>query len=239
MKNIFYAFFLSIIGTSFLYSQSRSIEPEQVSIQRLLQDNFADLQSPMILDNSIIFFYRGQAKEVFFAGEFNRWQPIPMKQEKSNLWVGVWTNRLSPNTYHYRFHVDGFWISDPLNPNHKFDTRRQRLSLLQIDDIFIANRKYPLWISNNIYRFQYVNTNIRTAFIAGSFNNWNPYSLAMTYKGAGLFEVDIPLESKKIHLYSIVADGEWLLDDGNKQQYRSPQNRPVNGFFADQEASKP
>ena len=239
MKHIFYAFFLVMIGTPVLHSQSGSVEPEQVSIQRLLQADTFNLRSPMILENSIVFFYQGQAREVLFAGDFNRWQPLPMKQEKSNLWVGVWTNRLSLATYRYRFRVDGFWISDPSNPDYEFDTRRERLSLMHLDDMFIANRRYPLWISNDIYRFRYVNTNVRTAFIAGSFNNWNPYSLAMTYKGAGLFEADVILERKKIHLYSIVADGEWMLDDGNKQQYRSPQNRPVNGFFADQELSKP
>ncbi|MGL5721150.1 MAG: glycogen-binding domain-containing protein [Brevinema sp.] len=238
MKNIV-AFFLAVIAVPQVYAQSRMIEPEQVSIQRLLQDDSTNFRSPMILENSIVFFYQGQAREAFFAGEFNRWQPIPMKQEKSNLWVGVWTNRLSAGSYNYRFRVDGFWIADPSNPNFQFDARRQRLSIIQLDDMFVANKNYPLWISNNIYRFRYVNTNVRAAFIAGSFNNWNPYSLAMTYKGAGLFEADILLERKKIHLYSIVADGEWVLDDGNKQQYRSPQNRPVNGFFADQELSKP
>lgn len=232
-----FALLLPLVALS---AQSRFLESDQRKMNRLLRDGSPDLQSPLVLENALVFFYYGQAREVLLAGEFNSWAlNLPMKQEKSNLWVAAWTNRLPAGEYKYRFRVDGFWIPDPTNPLSTFDASREELSLFTLDAPFIADKKYPLWLSNDVYRFRYINTNTRAAAVAGSFNSWNPFSHQMAYLGAGLFEIDITLDPKKIHLYSIVADGIWILDEGNRQQYRSPQGRPVNGFYADREASRP
>lgn len=232
--------FICIFMPLVLFAQSRFIETDQSKLNRLFRDGPPELQSPLILRNSLLFFYYGEAKEVFLAGDFNQWAlSIPMRQEKSNLWVASWTNRLPNGSYTYRFRVDGFWLPDPTNPNSVFDSGREELSVFELSKDFISDEKYPLWLSNNVYRFQYFNTNVKAVSIAGSFNNWNPFSHQMQYMGAGVFQKDITLDSKKIYLYSFVADGIWILDDGNKQQYRNSLGRPVNGFYADGSESKP
>lgn len=234
--------FIFILFPILLFTQSHTIIPDSVKINRLLSKPSSEVhfQSPLILKNSILFFYRGKAKAVILAGDFNDWQDnLYMEESRSNLWIFSWTNRLSIGKYKYRLKIDGFWISDPNNPDFILDTGREQISILNIKNEFIPNKKYPLWISNNLYLFRHYNTNVKAVSIVGDFNNWNPYSHQMTYKGAGIFEIILPLETKQYYLYSFVQDGIWTFDINNKKQFRNGQNRPVSGFYADMSNSKP
>ncbi len=62
-------------------------------------------------------FYAPEAKEVQLAGDFNDWQPQPLKKpRKSN---GFWEASLAlkPGQYQYKFVVDGNWQVDPNHGN--------------------------------------------------------------------------------------------------------------------------
>ncbi len=235
-------YFLFFIFPAIISSQSRMILPDARQINDFLTKDISDInfQSPLILSNSILFFYKGSAKSVQIAGDFNNWQNnLQMEESRSNIWVLSLKNRIPAGKYKYRFKVDGFWIADPLNPDHEFDMGRQKLSILNLTNEFIPNKKFPFWISNNTYIFQYQNTNANIITIAGDFNNWNPFSHQLIHKGAGIFEIELELDPKEIYLYSFVKDGIWIYDPNNSKQYRNAQNRPVSGFYADQTNSIP
>jgi 1,4-alpha-glucan branching enzyme len=54
-----------------------------------------------------------EAKIVYVAGDFNRWdaQSLPLKKTKKGVWkVKV---SLKPGKYQYKFFVDGQWQNDP------------------------------------------------------------------------------------------------------------------------------
>jgi 1,4-alpha-glucan branching enzyme len=51
------------------------------------------------------------AESVLIAGDFNDWNPAPMKRDKKGVWKA--SLNLAPGTYQYRFFVDGEWQSDP------------------------------------------------------------------------------------------------------------------------------
>ncbi len=76
-----------------------------------------------------------QAKEVFLAGDFNKWQ--------INDWArmepkedGIWFKRLQlkPGCYKYRFVVDGKWIKDPVNPNYQMNPFGSMDSLFEVKE---------------------------------------------------------------------------------------------------------
>ena len=52
------------------------------------------------------------AKEVFLAGEFNRWdiRSLPMKKGKDGIWRTK--IKLFPGCYEYKLFVDNAWIED-------------------------------------------------------------------------------------------------------------------------------
>ena len=67
-------------------------------------------------DGSVIFRYRGEAKEVYLAGSFNDWNPTadPMKKVEDNLWIIK--KSLTPGKYEYKFVIDGEWLPGPNIP---------------------------------------------------------------------------------------------------------------------------
>ncbi len=199
-----------------------------------------NFQSPLVLSNMILFFYQGKAKSVELAGDFNNWSNnLQMEETRPNLWILSLKTRLPKDKYRYRIKVDGFWIADPVNPLYETDHGRQRLSILNLTNDFTPNKRYPFWVTNDTYVFQYQSTNANIVTIAGDFNNWNPYSHQLKHKGAGIFEIELELDPKKIHLYSFVQDGIWTTDPNNKKQFVNEVNRVINGFYADYDESIP
>jgi 1,4-alpha-glucan branching enzyme len=57
-----------------------------------------------------------QAETVLLAGDFNQWHPEKhvLKKGKNGAWEAALM--LFPDTYEYKFVVDGKWETDPANP---------------------------------------------------------------------------------------------------------------------------
>jgi 1,4-alpha-glucan branching enzyme len=51
------------------------------------------------------------AESVLIAGDFNDWNPTPMKRDKKGVWKASFS--LAPGAYQYRFFVDSAWQTDP------------------------------------------------------------------------------------------------------------------------------
>ena len=54
-----------------------------------------------------------KAKAIFLAGSFNDWNPgsTPMTREGTSHWI--FTHRLPPGRYEYKFVIDGEWCCEP------------------------------------------------------------------------------------------------------------------------------
>lgn len=65
-------------------------------------------------------------QRVQLAGDFNDWQPTPMRKQKSGQYVAQIP--LEPGIYEYRFLVDDDWLTDPdhgtmaMNPYGTFNS---------------------------------------------------------------------------------------------------------------------
>ncbi|WP_179346532.1 glycogen-binding domain-containing protein [Winogradskyella ursingii] len=60
------------------------------------------------------------AKSVILSGDFNNWALEELKMEKiDDCWT--YTKRLSSGKHHYKFIVDGTWITDPANKIKEYD----------------------------------------------------------------------------------------------------------------------
>jgi 1,4-alpha-glucan branching enzyme len=69
---------------------------------------------PTIQPETTFLFFNPDAKQVFLAGEFNKWQPNVTAME--NTGDGMWRVNvaLAPGRYEYRLLVDGIWQEDPM-----------------------------------------------------------------------------------------------------------------------------
>lgn len=149
------------------------------------------------------------------------------------LWETRWTNRLLPGRYRYRLLVDDVWISDPHNSRLIVDPTGVEFSYFDLEREFLPNARYPLLVSNRIYRFRYKDDTAHTVSLVGDFNNWDPYSLPLKYQGEGVYEVEVLLRPG-IHVYCFVVDGKWVPDPQNRYQYTDMAKNIVNLLWVDE-----
>jgi enterochelin esterase-like enzyme len=73
--------------------------------------------SPIIDGEKVVFFYRGDAGDVYLTGDYNQWA---LEDKMNRLENGAWYIRKAfPKNarFDYKYVVDGNWITDPLNQN--------------------------------------------------------------------------------------------------------------------------
>lgn len=70
-------------------------------------------------------------------------------------------------------------------------------------------------------RIEYTNAAAREVFIAGSFNEWNPRTTALTARGEGNWGIDLQLGPGRYE-YRFVVDGQWLEDPKSPEHTANP-----------------
>lgn len=210
--------FFLVLLTSLSFAEAK--KPVQTSAnEALLKESEYWINSPRMMDDAIVFFYRGDAQKVVVAGDFNGWRPeLLMDRKSTNFFMLAWDERLPKGVYRYKLIIDDVWTSDPQNTNFVLDESGQQLSTFELTADFIPHARYPLWVRKDEYLFRYQNNKARSVYLVGDFNNWNPFSLLMEDKGAGEFELLVRLKPG-VHTYCYVVDGEWKADPNNLRQY--------------------
>ena len=112
------------------------LRPDIYEYKFIVDDNWIeDPQNPSVVENeyegfnSVIDVLKNvkfqlcdysDAKTVILSAEFNKWSEHEFKMTKINdCWV--YNQRLSGGKYHYKFIVDGKWITDPTNTVKEYD----------------------------------------------------------------------------------------------------------------------
>jgi len=146
------------------------------------------------------FYLRGyeDAQKVILSGTFNRWNEEDFKMKKVK---GGWklSLKLKPDTYQYKFIVDGNWMEDPDNPNKEYNEHYTFNSILNL---------------KKLVRFELDGyENARKIVLTGSFNSWNEKEFVMK-KMNNTWYYTLKLDGGKHH-YKFVVDGEWIIDPEN------------------------
>ncbi|MES2275813.1 MAG: hypothetical protein V4592_07315 [Bacteroidota bacterium] len=156
------------------------------------------------------------AKQVCIAGSFNNWKPNDLFMQRNvNGWAFPYT--LAAGNYQYKFIVDGRWITDPANPtmaNFNGETN----SCVSVK----ANHTFTLKGFNRA----------KTVRLAGNFNDWAEDSYTLAHQG-DTWTISIRLKPGKC-LYKFIVDGEWVLDNTNKQWEQNEYNTGNSVVWVDQ-----
>lgn len=151
------------------------------------------------------FLLRGfpNARQVVLAGNFNRWNTHEYQMTHTDSgWV--YSLKLPPGAYLYRFIVDGRWMQDPANPNQKpneFD---------EPNAVFvIPNYRFGLPGYQDAHEVK----------LAGSFNDWEHGLIPMRRTDEG-WEREVYLQDGT-YQYKYIVDGKWILDPTNPNKIRN------------------
>lgn len=207
-----------------------SVEGQQEALNQNIQDFW--INSPLIMEDAIIFFSRDKAKKILVAGDFNNWKPeLLMTNMNTNyFWQYIWDTRLTKGIYKYKYIIDNIWINDPMNTNIIIDESGQMVSYFELKEDFIPHAKYPLWIERDLYEFKFESTKAKSVYLVGDFNNWNPFNIPLKPEGPNEFKTRVRLKPG-MHTYCFIVDGDWKADPENLRQYKDEVGNIVSIIF--------
>jgi 1,4-alpha-glucan branching enzyme len=137
------------------------------------------------------------AKKVFVAGTFNKWnnQELPMVK-KNGGWELPYI--LPAGNYEYKFIVDSKWIPDPYNA-------------VRAGNGVDHNSVLPVKANHQFRLKGFENAN--QVVVSGTFNEWNPEGYTLKREG-NEWVLWVYLPPGKT-LYKFIVDGRWVLDPDN------------------------
>jgi len=155
-----------------------------------------------VTDSFVTFYVKGhtRAREVLLAGSFTNWQNQAVRMTSTDSgWIYV--IKLHPGKYWYKFIIDGNWTIDRENNLSEDDGR--------------GNTNSVYFKTNAVFTLQGF-VSARDAFLAGSFNDWNPGDLPM-YRTFNGWQIHLYL-AEGTHTYKFIVDGKWVEDpkDGDR-----------------------
>jgi len=145
------------------------------------------------------------ARQVFVAGDFNKWKPNELLMKKEN---GIWLLPLilPAGNYQYKFVVDGKWITDPTNPFKGHEG----------NSFTAVKPNYTFHLKGH--------GNAKKVILSGTFNDWTEDGYTMEHIGDE-WTISLNLKPGK-YLYKFIVDGNWITDPDNKLW---EQNAPRTG----------
>lgn len=235
MKN-FLILLLLLLGAVRVHAAFDEYLSEQERYNRFAEGLDLWINSPIVLEDAIFFYYKGEGEEVYLSGEFNGWKRnLPMNYNETNeVWTLKWTERLDSGDYDYKLIVDDIWIADPYNTNSYLNLSGDEVSTFTLEDDFMPNKSYPLWIEGHTYRFYLDIEGANNVTLVGNFNHWNPYALPLENLGGGEWQLDYELPGGYA-IYCFVVDGMWVPDPNNLTQYSDGSGNIVNVLFVEEE----
>jgi len=165
------------------------------------KDAAGNVKSVLNLGEVVNFKLAGNtnAKQVYLAGTFNNWKPDELKMQKTATgWALPYT--LAAGNYQYKFIVDGRWVTDPANPNQA-NFANQTNSCISVKP-------------NHTFTLKGF-TKAKTVRLSGQLNDWAEDGYTLAHQG-DTWTISLRLKPGKC-IYKFIVDGEWVLDNTNKQ----------------------
>jgi hypothetical protein len=114
----------------------------------------------------------------------------------------------------YRIVVDGLWMADPLAEGTARFPSGIEISQLSLPQNIDPAVESPVPLGNGYVRFSYPADSGKSIFLAGSFNNWDPFMYRLTEKETGVYSITVKLPPGTHHYYYL-TDGERETDPLN------------------------
>ncbi len=130
----------------------------------------------------------------------------------------------------YRLVVDGIWETDPQNPRTQSDRNGLLLSKLEFSQPAESGSLSPVLMDSSRVRFHIRTSPGRQVYLAGDFNNWDPYMTDMDEIEPGTYSVTLNIKPGRYGYYYLI-DGEPLTDPLNFQKSRSNAGEDISILY--------
>lgn len=138
------------------------------------------------------------AKRIVLSGTFNLWDERSFEMHKIDKGWEL-TLKVPPDSYEYKFIVDGNWIHDPSNSEKIENEHGSYNSIISIKS------KETFFLKGYLHAEKVI--------LAGTFNDWSEDEIEMEKTRDGWKHTETLSGGK--HHYKFIVDGEWLVDPEN------------------------
>ncbi|MDR0643534.1 MAG: glycogen-binding domain-containing protein [Treponema sp.] len=153
-------------------------------------------------------------------------QGPPVTYKDSGILFFTYTVPKELTTLEYRLIIDGLWTADPANPNKRISESGITVSIAPLPSV----KNEPLTTtdtapSGGVF-FSYKGQSGQSVYVAGSFNNWDPFMYELKENSPGNYSLALRLPTGVYH-YVFFVQGKRVLDyNGLPKLYRD--GFPVN-----------
>lgn len=208
--------------------------PIEAHIYGELVETIARADAPLITGKYIIFTADGSARHAGIAFEHENFQYIHSFQRlyrsedtdtKKSILFYIMQIPEEMRELRYRLAINGLWSTDPLNPDEIFDySAGMSLSILKIP----FQKEYKTAVENNgRTRFIYQGETGKKIYLAGTFNNWDPFMYTLEEVIPGRYELFLPLP-KGTWYYAYFKDGKQIPDTTNREHVYTSDGRTAS-----------
>lgn len=200
-----------------------------------LVETIARADAPLITGKYIIFTAAGSARHAGIAFEHENFQSIHAFQRlyrsdeeadsQRSILFYIMQIPEEMRELRYRLVINGLWSTDPLNPEEIFDySAGMSLSILKIP----YQKEYKTAVENNgRTRFVYQGESGKRIYLAGTFNNWDPFMYTLEEVMPGRYELYLPLPNG-VWYYAYFKDGKQIPDTTNRQHVYMTDGRTAS-----------
>jgi len=120
------------------------------------------------------------------------------------------------NYLDYRLIVDGIWQVDPVAEQQISGINGIPFSRLNIPVQHRVLSETPMVQENGLVTFTYKNQPGQSVYLAGDFNQWDPYMIPMREIKQGVYQVKVRMPSGR-NFYNFFVNGESTVDPENRE----------------------
>lgn len=179
-------------------------------------------EPPHFIDGNLILSYSSN-RDLRFVGaafEHEDFREIhPFFENSHGVFVLVYPlpEDRSITELRYRVVADGLWIPDPTAEHTVTDINGLEVSRIPIPPRFRRITEVPFVRPDGRTRFIYSAPPGYRVYIAGDFNNWDPFMHRLTETEPGTYEITLSLQPGE-HFYYFVSNGLKILDPRNPRK---------------------
>ncbi len=198
--------------------------------------NLTHGQAPIFVDRKILFSYShpGYIRRVGIAFGYEDYRVVyPFFRNDNDVFIYVKDVPTGMDHIDYRLIVDGLWINDPRNPDMIKSEGGFTISRIEIPDYLKHKAESPQINSENrTVRFFYSGRSGQSVYLAGNFNNWDPFMFRMKEdpEEKGFYSISIRIPPGPQY-YTFIADGKEITDPRNPKRAVDKNGKRVSYLF--------
>lgn len=190
---------------------------------------------PRFIENGVLFTLpETNGTVAFLRTNIDNWQKdYYFKSSLYNVLYAFVPYSTDIKIIKYKININGYWTSDPNNPEYYPDDLGINLSIIETPDEDMYYEEMPIIEeTKNIVKkitFRYYNPYAKEVNFVCSIDNWNHYSHTMKSFNNGYWEI-IKYYTPGTYLYYFLVDGEKKIDVDNPNKYMDEKRGQVSYF---------